>query len=203
MSVERVESQDCPHLRQPRGRRLGPLGRAVAVPLQELPAHLQRAHQNVDGASAQEGALARSRPDDDRGPEPGQDRGTVRRSIRRPPSAGGIGFCAPADHKPRTLAWRKREIDCSPSRASRKANGNQSEQRMRSTSVFFRRVVCFSGAGDLVAKRGVSAASAAGQPIRSLPNYHALLGLVGRRADRHAQGRRLEEPRRRAFRSDH
>ena len=35
---------------------------------------------------------------------------------------------------------------------------------------FLASVVCFAGAGDLVAKRGVSAASAAGRPIRSLPN---------------------------------
>ena len=67
-------------LRGPRDRRLGPVGRAFAVSLQELRAHLQRADQDADGASAQEGEMARSRPGDDRGQKPGQDRGTVRRS---------------------------------------------------------------------------------------------------------------------------
>ena len=67
-------------LRGTRGRRLGPLARTFAVSLQELWAHLQCADQDADGASAQEGEMARSRPGDDRGREPGQDRATVRRS---------------------------------------------------------------------------------------------------------------------------
>jgi hypothetical protein len=54
--------------------------RTFAVSLQELWAHLQCADQDADGASAQEGEMARSRPGDDRGQEPGQDRATVRRS---------------------------------------------------------------------------------------------------------------------------
>ena len=56
--------------------------------------HLQRPDQDAAGASAQEGALARSRAGDDRGQEPGEDRRTVRRSFRRRPSVGGIGFSA-------------------------------------------------------------------------------------------------------------
>ena len=67
-------------LRGTRGRRLGPLARTFAVSLQELWAHLQCADQDADGASAQEGEMARSRPGDDRGQEPSQDRATVRRS---------------------------------------------------------------------------------------------------------------------------
>jgi hypothetical protein len=56
--------------------------------------HLQRPDQDAAGASAQEGALARSRAGDDRGQEPGEERRTVRRSFRRRPSVGGIGFSA-------------------------------------------------------------------------------------------------------------
>ena len=67
-------------LRGTRGRRLGPLARTFAVSLQKLWAHLQCADQDADGASAQEGEMARSRAGDDRGQEPGQDRATVRRS---------------------------------------------------------------------------------------------------------------------------
>ena len=65
-------------LRGPRNRRLGPLAWAFAVSLQELRAHLQYADQDADGASAQEGPLARSRARDDRGQEPGEDRGALR-----------------------------------------------------------------------------------------------------------------------------
>ena len=48
-------------LRGPRNRRLGPFGRAFAISLQELRAHVQHADQDADGASAQEGEVARSR----------------------------------------------------------------------------------------------------------------------------------------------
>ena len=78
--VERARASGLSPLRGPRDRRLGPLGRAFAIPLQELRAHVQRPDQNADGASAQEGEVARSRPGDDRGQKPGQDRGAVRRS---------------------------------------------------------------------------------------------------------------------------
>jgi hypothetical protein len=44
---ERVEARGC-----------GALARTGAVPLQDLRAHVQRPHQNADGASAQEGTLA-------------------------------------------------------------------------------------------------------------------------------------------------
>ena len=78
-------------LRWPRDRRLGPLERAVAVPLQELRAHVQWVDQNAHGAPAQEGALARSCPGDDRGPEPGEDRETLRRpSDHRLPLAPSV-----------------------------------------------------------------------------------------------------------------
>ncbi|WP_292147036.1 hypothetical protein [Mesorhizobium sp.] len=64
---------------------------------------------------------------------------------------------------------------------------------MRSTSAFFPVVVFFYGAGDLVAKRGASAESAAGQPYSSFGGlrrplsrapdldkvFVALLGLFG------------------------
>jgi len=80
-----------PALRQPRDRRLGPLGRAVAVSVQELRAHVQCIDQNAHGAPAQEGALARSRPRDDRGHEPGEDRETLRRpSDHRLPLAASV-----------------------------------------------------------------------------------------------------------------
>jgi hypothetical protein len=81
-------------LRRPRDRRPGPSAWAVAVSLQELRTHLQRPDQDAAGASAQGGASARSRPGDDRGQEPAEDRRTVRRSFRRRPSVGGIGFSA-------------------------------------------------------------------------------------------------------------
>ena len=81
-------------LREPRNRRLGPVGRAVAVSLQSLPAHLQHADQNADGAPAQEGQVGRSCPGDDRGQEPGRDRGTVRRASDNGVSLAASAFCA-------------------------------------------------------------------------------------------------------------
>jgi hypothetical protein len=63
--VERVR------LRKPQDRRLGPFGRALAVSLQGFPAHIQRFDQDPDGASAQEGEVARPRPGDDQGQELG------------------------------------------------------------------------------------------------------------------------------------
>ena len=93
-SHERIEAQGLSPLRGPRDRRLGPLARTFAVSLHELRAHVQRADQDPNGASAQEGPLARSRQSDDRRQELGEDRGALRRS-----SADGvslaIGFCAP------------------------------------------------------------------------------------------------------------
>ena len=83
-------------LRGPRNRRLGPLAWAFAVSLQELRAHLQYADQDADGASAQEGPLARSRARDDRGQEPGETPRRSAESIRRSRRfVGVIGFCAP------------------------------------------------------------------------------------------------------------
>jgi hypothetical protein len=61
-SHERVAAQGCPHCA---GREVvgwGPLARTFAVSLQKLWAHLQCADQDADGASAQEGEMARSRP---------------------------------------------------------------------------------------------------------------------------------------------
>jgi hypothetical protein len=66
-SHERVESHGCPHCAGGEVVGLGPLARAFVISLQELRAHIQRADQHPDGASAQEGALARSRRGDDRG----------------------------------------------------------------------------------------------------------------------------------------
>ena len=90
-------------MRGPRSRRLGPLARTFALPLQELRAHVQRADQDAHGASAQEGTLARSRQSDDRRQEPGEDRGALWRS-------SDDGLClrhrflrAPASDKPRSL----------------------------------------------------------------------------------------------------
>ena len=82
-------------LRGPRGRRLGPLARAFAVSLQELRAHLQCADQDADGASAQEGKMARSRARDDRGQEPGEDRGALRR-----PSDDGVSLAPSVSARP-------------------------------------------------------------------------------------------------------
>ena len=91
-------------LRGPRDRRLGPLGRAVAVSLQELRAHVQRADQNADGASAQEGEVARPRPAMIEG-----------KSLAKTAELCGVHpttafrwrhrfLRAPADDKPRTLS---------------------------------------------------------------------------------------------------
>ena len=70
---------------------------------------------------------------------------------------------------PSPTAWRKPATSCSHSRGSRRTNGNRSEPRMRSTSSFCASVLFMGSASDLGAKRGVSAASAARRPIRSLP----------------------------------
>ena len=75
--VERVAAQGCPHCA---GREIVGWGRSHGL-LRfrcRLRAHLQYADQDADGASAQEGPLARSRARDDRGQEPGQDRGALR-----------------------------------------------------------------------------------------------------------------------------
>jgi hypothetical protein len=90
-------------LRGPRNRRLGPLTRSFAVSLQELRAHVQRADQDADGASAQEGPLARSRPSDDRGQEPDEDRGALRRSSETAFRWRHRFLRAPASDKPRAL----------------------------------------------------------------------------------------------------
>ena len=82
-------------LRGPRGRRLGPLAWAFAVSLQELRAHFQCADQDADGASAQEGQMARSRARDDRGQEPGEDRGALRR-----PSDDGLPLASSVSARP-------------------------------------------------------------------------------------------------------
>ena len=82
-------------LRWPRNRWLGPLAWAFAVSLQELRAHLQYADQDADGASAQEGPLARSRARDDRGQEPGQDRGALRN-----PSDDGVSLASSVSARP-------------------------------------------------------------------------------------------------------
>ena len=102
-------------------RRLGPLGRAVAIPLQELRTHVQRLDQNAHGASAQEGEVARSRPGDDRGQEPGEDRETVRRpSDHRVPLAASV----PARARRRQasqferMSRRMRPSSSNPSRAA-------------------------------------------------------------------------------------
>jgi hypothetical protein len=57
-----------------------------------------------------------------------------------------------------------------PSSPIRKACAGSSTPRMRSTSSFCARVLFMGSASDLAAKRGVSAASAARRPIRSLPD---------------------------------
>src|SRR5271165_2901231 len=71
-------------LRGSRHRRLGTRERSGALPLQELRAHVQRPDQDGDGGLAQEGAMARPRPGDDRGDQRGQGR----RTLRRPPHHG-------------------------------------------------------------------------------------------------------------------
>jgi hypothetical protein len=80
-------------------RGLGALARAFAVPLQELLAHLQRADQDANGASAQKGALARACAGDDRRPKLGENGRALRRS-----SDHGVSLGAPAADKPRTLS---------------------------------------------------------------------------------------------------
>ena len=61
----------------------------------KLPAHVQRADQDADGASAQEGEVAGSRPGDDRGQEPGEDRGALRR-----PSDDGVPLASSVSARP-------------------------------------------------------------------------------------------------------
>jgi hypothetical protein len=56
--VERVAAQGCPHGAGREVPWLGPFAWAFAVSLQELRAHLQRADQDADGASSQEGKMA-------------------------------------------------------------------------------------------------------------------------------------------------
>ena len=91
-------------LREPGYCRLGPFGRAFALSLQGVPAHLQRADQDADGASAQEGEAARPRPGDDRGQEPGQD-GELCGVHPTTAFRWRHRFLrAPADDKPRTLS---------------------------------------------------------------------------------------------------
>ena len=110
-----------PPLRGPRDRRLGPLGRAVAISLQESRAHVQRLDQNADGASAQEGEVARPRARDDRGQKPGEDCGAARRSSdHRVPLAAPVPG-APADDKPRSLSGiveADEIVDPDPSKAA-------------------------------------------------------------------------------------
>jgi hypothetical protein len=77
-------------------RALGPLARTFAVSLQELRAHLQCADQDADGASAQEGEMARSSARDDRGQKPGQDRGALRR-----PSDDAVSLATSVSARPR------------------------------------------------------------------------------------------------------
>ncbi len=71
-------------LRGARHRRLGTGERSGALPLQELRAHVQRPDEDADGGAAQEGAMARPRPGDDRG----NQRGEGRRTLPRPPHHG-------------------------------------------------------------------------------------------------------------------
>jgi len=100
-SHERVESQGCPHCAGREVVGLGPLARAFAISPQELRAHIQRADQHPDGASAQEGALARSRRGDDRGQRLAK---TAQLCGVHPTTAfGAIGFSARASDKPRML----------------------------------------------------------------------------------------------------
>ena len=76
----KVERQGCPHCG---GRDIVAWGRGErcgALSLQELRAHLQPPDQDADGATAHKGALARSRPGDDRG----NQRGEGRRALRCP-----------------------------------------------------------------------------------------------------------------------
>ena len=77
---ERVKAEGCPHCG---GRNccLGTGERSGAVSLQGLRTHVQRAHQDADGAAAKEGPLARPCPSDDRRQKPGEDH----RTLRRPP----------------------------------------------------------------------------------------------------------------------
>ena len=67
----KVESLGWPPSRGPGHRRLGSRERSGALSLQELPTHLQRLDQDADGATAQERAMARPRPGDDRGNQRG------------------------------------------------------------------------------------------------------------------------------------
>jgi len=73
----------------------GAVRTAFCGSLQELRTHLQRLDQDAAGASAQEGALARSRQSDDRGQEAGEDRGALQRS-----SDDGLPLAASVSPRP-------------------------------------------------------------------------------------------------------
>jgi hypothetical protein len=83
-SHERVENQGCPHCA---GREIVGWGRSHGLLRFRCKSCEPLADQHPDGASAQEGALARSRPGEDRGQKSGQDRSTVRR-----PSDNGVSL---------------------------------------------------------------------------------------------------------------
>jgi hypothetical protein len=89
---ERVEARGC-----------GALARTGAVPLQDLRAHVQRPHQNADGASAQEGTLADHALAMIEG-KAWRKRPSFAAFIRPRLFVGVIGSLgAPAAHKPRML----------------------------------------------------------------------------------------------------
>src|SRR5277367_1544577 len=67
-----------PTLRQPRRRALGPCERSAALPLQSLPAHLQRADEDAVGEVAHEGQMGSADRGDDRRRQPGASRAALR-----------------------------------------------------------------------------------------------------------------------------
>ena len=108
-------------LRGTSGRRLGPLAWAFAIPLQSLRAHLQRADQDGNGASTQEGALARPRPGDDRRQKPGQDsralRGASDDGVSLAPSLSACPCKRQAPRLKRESSRRTKPSSLNPSRA--------------------------------------------------------------------------------------
>ena len=90
-------------MRGPRNRRLGPLTRSFAVSLKSCGRTFNALTKTPMAHLRQEGPLARSRPSDDRGQEPDEDRGALRRSSETAFRWRHRFLRAPASDKPRAL----------------------------------------------------------------------------------------------------
>ena len=166
----------------------GVVRRAFAVSLQELPAHVQRADQNADGASAQEGEMARSRARDDRGQEPGEDRGALRRpSDNRLPLAASVS----------SRAGRQQASNLSESsKRTKPSSSNPSKATVRSAAQARKRGGTARHPGSYQDNIPILVArDRTGAPRRHLPQVDsALIDLAYRRSSpRHHPHRRWRQ----------